>query len=199
MSSTKVCPFEWRYASREMRRVFSEYKRLNIMARVELALLRGLVKAGLVPEKVVEDIGKDIELTEEDILQLREIEKRVKHETVALIELLSKKYEKLGAYIHLGATSNDIIDTTWSLLIREALGIVEVKIAELLRAMVRLADEHVDTVMVGRTHGQQALPITLGFKLMNHAYEISLCLERLLESHRRLFVLKMSGAVGTMA
>jgi len=198
LSSTRVCPFEWRYASKEMKRVFSEYNRLNTMARVELVLLRGLVKAGLVPEDVTEGI-EDIELTEEDMLQLREIEKRVKHETAALIELLSKKYGKLGTYIHLGATSNDIIDTTWSLLIREALGIVEAKIVELLKAIVRLADEHIDTVMVGRTHGQQALPITLGFKLMNHAYEISLCLERLLESHRRLFVLKMSGAVGTMA
>ncbi len=180
-----------------MREIFSEENRLKTMVKVELALLEGLAHAGLIPSSAIRNLN--VTFNKDDIVRVREVEKEIKHETAALVKVLSEKIGKAGKFIHLGATSNDIIDTTWSLIIKEALQVIENKIVTLLRYLLELADKHLDTIMIGRTHGQHALPITLGFKIMNHAYEIAQCLERLIESHKRLFVLKMSGAVGTMA
>ncbi|MEM4848700.1 MAG: adenylosuccinate lyase, partial [Ignisphaera sp.] len=93
----------------------------------------------------------------------------------------------------------DIVDTVWALIINDALSIVMYRLRKVIEALSNMAIEHSKTLMVGRTHGQHALPITFGFKLANYVYELARSYERLCECRKRVIRGKMSGAVGTMA
>ncbi len=189
-----VCPLEYRYGTAEMRRLFSRENLVTRMVEVELALLQGLASAGLAPEECGSIGGVTVRPS-----MLDEAERRIGHEVAALAEILAEKLGGCGKYVHLGATSNDIIDTAWALVLRDALSIIGSRLWSLIGALRRLAEEHMDTLMVGRTHGQHALPVTLGFKAANYVYEFSRSIVRLCEARRRVVLGKMSGAVGTMA
>ena len=194
-----LCPIEWRYCSKEMRKVLSEENRISKMLEVEKVLLEALHEIGLVDKECVE---KAKILTLEDlggVNRIRQIEKEIGHEVMALVKVLSETLGRCGQFVHFGATSNDIIDTAWILVIKDALQVVKSKVGSLIEKLMSLAEKHEETIMVGRTHGQHALPITFGFKLINHALEIALGLERLRDCEKRVLVGKMSGAVGTMA
>ena len=104
-----------------------------------------------------------------------------------------------GAYVHLGATSYDIVDTANALQLKDALEVIEKRLVDFKAILQKQALLHKDTVMIGRTHGQHALPITLGFKFAVWGYEINRHLERLEECKKRVLVGKVSGAVGTQA
>lgn len=121
------------------------------------------------------------------------------HDIASLAFILREKCGKCGNYVHLGATKYDIVDTTWAIILRDALLTLRGKLREVVRKLVDLAMENIDTYVIGRTHGQHALPITFGFKFANHAYELVSSYERLIELQKRLLRLKMSGSVGTMA
>ena len=101
--------------------------------------------------------------------------------------------------MHLGATSNDITDTALALQLRDALDVIEEGLAGLKAALLSLARKHRKTVMLGRTHGQAAVPITFGLKMAVFALEVHRHMERLREARPRICVGKMSGAVGTGA
>jgi len=194
-----LCPLDWRYCSEEMRKILSEEYRVEKMIEVEKALLEVLHEIGLVSKKCIEKI-RSISLKDiGGLKKIQEIEKETKHDIMALVIAISEHLGECGNMVHFGATSNDIIDTSWALVIRDALGIIKKKTIMLLEELIRIIKEHKDTLMVGRTHAQHALPITFGFKIANHALEIALGLERLLECEKRVLVGKMSGAVGTMA
>ncbi|MEM2451583.1 MAG: adenylosuccinate lyase, partial [Candidatus Methanomethylicia archaeon] len=127
------------------------------------------------------------------------LEMKLGHDIMALATALSEVSGEAGKYVHLGATSYDIVDTAWSLIIRDALKIIERKLVEIIKKLIKYSLEYKDTLMIGRTHGQHALPITLGFKFANYVYEFSRSLERIIEMKNRLIKGKISGAVGTMA
>jgi len=105
----------------------------------------------------------------------------------------------VGAYVHLGATSYDIADTARALQLKEALGLIEKRLDDFERILMEKALQYKNTLMIGRTHGQHALPITLGFKFAVWMREISRHIQRLRECKERVLVGKMSGAVGTQA
>lgn len=192
-----ICPLEYRYGSSEMRRIFDRRSMVKRMVMVEAALMRGLEEAGLAPRGCWEEVMRCGEsIAPEDIDGLEE---KSGHEVWALTALLAERCGRCGGYVHLGATSNDIIDSAWSLAVRDALRLIRGKLRALLDTLSDLARRHVDLVMVGRTHGQHALPITLGFKLAVYAYEHARSLERLCSLERRVVRGKISGAVGTMA
>ncbi len=192
-----VCVFEWRYGSDEMRRVWSRKRRLELMALVERALLKALVEAGLIPkvnyDEVMEAV-KDLDPKEVD-----ELERELGHDIMAFTEALRKRMGEAGKYLHLGATSYDVVDTVWALQIREALKIIYSYLEDIITELSCMARKYKDLVMLGRTHGQWAVPVTLGFKLANYVYELARSYERLKETERRVVKLKMAGAVGTMA
>lgn len=192
-----LCPLEYRYGSDEMRKLFSRENILKTMARVEGALLWGLERAGIAPPGSYDRFTECS--TPIDVTRIEELEKATGHELMALAMALEEACPSLASYIHLGATSNDIIDTTWALLIKDGLQVIVKRLIALLDGLVDLAYRHKNLVMIGRTHGQHALPITLGFKLMNYVYEYSRSLERILDMHGRVVRGKISGAVGTMA
>ncbi|BBD71624.1 adenylosuccinate lyase [Sulfodiicoccus acidiphilus] len=180
-----------------MRLLFSREEIIRRMIRVEVVLLQALAEVGIEnPEsiKVVLDVASTITPSE-----IEEEERRIGHDVMAMAVVLAKKAGDAGKMVHFGATSYDIVDTAYALIFRDALDILKRKLVKSLDLLSALAIEHADTLMVGRTHGQHALPITFGFKLANYVYELTRSLERLKEVESRLLKVKMAGAVGTAA
>jgi adenylosuccinate lyase len=192
-----ICPLEWRYGSREMREIFSVENLVKKYLLVEKVLIVGLIKAGLVPENCIEIYEKCTSNITAKEIYTKEME--LGHDIAALTYILGEKCGECGRYAHLGATSYDIVDTAWTLVISEALTIVKRKLTQVIQRLIELSKEYKNIVMVSRTHGQHAVPITVGFKFANYVYELSRSYERLCELTNRVVRVKMSGAVGTMA
>ncbi|MEM0246068.1 MAG: adenylosuccinate lyase, partial [Thermoplasmata archaeon] len=133
------------------------------------------------------------------IERVKEIEKETKHDVMAMVKAISELAGESGKYVHLGATSNDIIDTAVALQLKEFYEILEDDVKKLMITLKNLSLKYMDTIMLGRTHGQHALPITFGLKCAVYLAEITRHYERLLESKHRVIVGKMMGAVGTGA
>lgn len=197
MNEDLVCPLDWRYGSKEMRSLFSHESIIRRYAEVELALIKALSHIGLVKEDEVKDIEKAVKDVRAD--EVDELEKKIGHDIMALATLIAEKSGDAGRFVHFGATSYDIVDTAYALIFRDALGIIKGKLKMLIIILSEYSIKYKNTIMVGRTHGQHALPITLGFKFANYVYELSRSYERLTDAEKRLIKGKMSGAVGTMA
>lgn len=194
-----IHPIEYRYGSKEMKAVFEEQNKLQKLLDVEAALARAHAKVGNVSTKNTDMISKKANTKYVKLARVKEIEEEIKHDIMAVVLALSEQCGSAGKYVHLGATSYDIVDTANALQFKEALQIVEKDLLELEGILLELAKKHVKTVAVGRTHGQHATPITYGLKFAVWAREIRRHISRIRESRKRVLVGKMSGAVGTMA
>lgn len=188
-----------RYGSEEMRKIFTEEYRLQKMLDVEAALAIANAKLGLIPKEAAEVIAQKANVNYVKLERVKEIESKIKHDIMAVVEALTEVCGEYGGYVHVGATSYDIVDTATALQIKEAIAIIDKRLKDLCKLLCDLALKYRDLVMVGRTHGQHALPITLGFKFAVWASEFARHVERLRETKKRVLVGKMSGAVGTMA
>jgi adenylosuccinate lyase len=131
--------------------------------------------------------------------RILEIEKTTDHEVMALVDALAEVSGIGGAYVHLGATSADILDTALALQMKDGLALISQKMDRLEEVILDLAKRYRDTLIIGRTHAQHALPMTLGLKFAVWLREIGRHIERLNECKQRVLVGKMSGAIGTMA
>ncbi len=192
-----IHPIEYRYSFDGMRSLFDEESKLRKMLSVEAALARAYAKAGRIPKGDAEAIvraAKKVRLS-----RVKVIEKQTHHDVMAVAEALAEKSGKAGKWVHMGATSYDIVDTMWALILKEAIGILERDLKALKHELRKLARKYKSTVMVGRTHGQHALPITFGFKCAIWLNDLCLHERRLAQLKRRVLVGKMSGAVGTFA
>ncbi len=195
-----VCPLDYRYGREEMKSVFSKENKTDKLLKVEAALARAHAELGNVPEKAAETITENATTKIVDWEEVERVEKEeTKHDIMALVKVLGKHCGDAEKYIHLGATSNDIIDTGMALQIKEAVEVLEEDLRELNSTLCERAEEHKDTVMIGRTHGQHGIPMTFGLKMAVYASEIQRHIERLEEAKDRVLVGKMSGAVGTGA
>lgn len=194
-----IHPIEFRYGSREMKAVFEEGARLQRLLDVEAALARAQARVGNIPEKDAEAIASKANTRAVRLERVKELEREVEHDIMAVVLALSEASGKAGRYVHLGATSYDIVDTANALQFRDALVIVLRDLHEIEGILLGLAEKHKSTVAVGRTHGQHAVPITYGLKFALWAREVRRQVERLEEGKKRILVGKMSGAVGTMA
>ena len=183
----------------EMRTVFQEETRLQRMLDVEAALAWAQGQVGDIPREDAVVIIEKASLKYVSLTRVNEIESRIKHQTMAMVEALTEACGRSGAYVHLGITSSDVLDTATALQLKEAVEIIEKRLKDLGRTLKVLAQKHMKTLMVGRTHGQHALPITLGFKFANWLSEVIRHLTRLEECCGRVIVGKFSGAVGTQA
>ncbi len=188
-----------RYGTPEMRRVFEEEARLQKLLDVEAALAWAHAEVGDIPRKDAEKIAAMASLKYVKLTRVKEIEKDIKHDLAALVRALAEVCGPSGAYVHLGATSYDIVDTANALQLKDASGIIEEKLSILKGILQEKAAKYKETVMMGRTHGQHALPITLGFKFAVWGREVNRHIQRLSGCRERVFVGKMSGAVGTQA
>ncbi len=188
-----------RYGTPEMLKIFEEETRVQKLLDVEAALALAHAEVGNIPRKDAEKIAAMASTKYVKVDRVKAIEKEIKHDIASLVRALSEVCGASGAYVHLGATSYDIVDTANALQLKDALEIIEKRLADLKTILQKQAAQHKETVMIGRTHGQHALPITLGFKFAVWGYEINRHLERLDECKKRVLVGKVSGAVGTQA
>jgi adenylosuccinate lyase len=194
-----VCPLEFRYGRPKMKSIFSEETRLQYILDVEAALAEADARLGIISPEHADMIRKSANTKIVSIARVRELDSQINHEITAIVRTLAEQSGEGGKYVHLGATSNDILDTAAALQIRDSLRIVMEDLLSLRSALAELADKHRDTIMIGRTHGQYALPITFGLKMAIQSLEIHRQVERVHQLMPRICVGKMSGAVGTGA
>lgn len=195
-----VCPIDsGRYGSKEMKALFEEESRLQRMLDVEVALAEALAELGEIPRAAPQKIRRKALVSIVTPEKVKERELKTRHDVMAMVEVLAEESGDYGKYVHWGATSYDIVDTAWTLMMRDGLAILERRLEELVESLCASAEKHEGTIMVGRTHGQHATPVTWGFKQAVFAAEAARNLERLRALRGRLLVGKMSGATGTMA
>jgi adenylosuccinate lyase len=180
--------------------VFTEEAKLQSWLDVEVALAWAHAELGTIPKAAAKEIEKKAKISVVKVERVKEIEEKTKHDLLAMVYALQEACDgDAGGYIHLGATSYDTEDTALALQLRMAMDIIEGDLKSLLRVLLDKGLEHRETVCIGRTHGQHALPMTYGMKFVLWAAEVGRHLDRLSETRRRVEVGKMSGAVGTMA
>jgi len=169
------------------------------MLDVEAALAWAHAEVGSISKKDAEKIMAVALLKHVKLTRIKEIEREIKHDIAALVRALAEACGSSGACVHLGATSYDIVDTANALQLKDALGLIEERLNDLEKTLMDKTWQYKDTLMIGRTHGQHALPITLGFKFAVWMREVSRHIQRLKQCEERVLVGKMSGAVGTQA
>lgn len=194
------CPIDYRYGRADMKAIFSEEGKLERLLAVEASLARAHAYVGNVPAEAAAEISRKAASGKVTAARVKEIEAEIRHDLMAVVKALTEVCEgKAGDYVHLGATSYDIIDSANALMFRDGLAILEEDTEKLVDALAKLAREHRDTVMLGRTHGQAAVPMTFGLKMAVFLLETQRHLERLREMRARVVVGKMAGAVGSSA
>ena len=188
------------WSTPELREIFSETNRLQKWLDFEVALARTQERLELIPAGVADEIAAGARIEKIDIEAVATEVRRIKHTLVPLLKQAQKGMSKRGVeYLHYGATTQDAVDTGLILQLKQAHKIFTRDLGAIGRELVRLAGAHRDTVMVGRTHGVQALPITFGHKCAIWLDELSRHAERFAQCEPRVFVCMVVGAVGTQA
>jgi adenylosuccinate lyase len=183
-----------------IRTLFSEEHRWQRWLDVEAALALAEANAGIVPQPAARAITNMAQLEKLDIEKIRADRTRMSHALMALVtELHAKVGQTHGGWVHWGATTQNITQTGDILVLREVHTVLLQTLGKMLSAMSRLADEGKDMICAGRTHGQQALPITFGFKVAAWVDEFARHIERLRQVEPRIFTAMIGGAVGNFS
>ena len=185
-----------RYSLSPMRELWTEETMYKKWLEVEIAVLKALEKLRRIPKGTAEKIAERIEIDVEDI---KEKEKRIKHDLIAFLEHVEEQIGDLSRYFHKGLTSSDVKDTALSLILVEAGEILLNEIEDIKEILLRTAKKYRNAVMIGRTHGMHAEPITFGLKVLSWLSEFERNGERLKEAIENIRYGKISGAVGSYA
>jgi len=185
-----------RYTRPEMGEIWSEEEKLSNWLKIEILVCEAWTKLGKIPQESLKRIKERARF---DLKRIREIEEKVRHDVVAFLTNVAEYVGPEARYIHLGLTSSDILDTGLALQMREAADIIIQDLEDLAETLKRKAREHKDTLMMGRTHGVHAEPITLGLKFALWYEETKRNLERMKLAREEIAYGKISGAVGTYA
>jgi len=185
-----------RYTRPEMGRIWEPENLYAKWLEVEIAACEAMAQEGLVSEEALENIKKKAAFSVGRIL---EIEEETKHDVIAFLTNVAEHVGPDSRYIHLGLTSSDILDTSFALLLKQAMDIIVQDLQELMDVIRTRAMEHKYTAMIGRSHGIHAEPITFGLKLAVWYSEMKRNLKRLVEARDVISYGKLSGAVGTFA
>jgi adenylosuccinate lyase len=189
-----------RYARPDMVALWSPEARLARWRDVELAALDGMVAAGVAPQAALAACrAKAGDFSAADVAQVDEIEKTTKHDVIAFLTFMEQRIGPEARWLHWGMTSSDVLDTSLALILRDALELILTGVDRALKAVEARAFEHKRTVMVGRSHGIHAEPISFGHKLAIWYDELQRGRRRLAQARATIAVGKLSGAVGTFA
>jgi adenylosuccinate lyase len=183
-----------RYSRPAMQRIWSDESKLARWLEVELAALEGWAEVGAVPREAVEEIRARAKPPTPE--RVAEIEERTHHDLAAFVDAVAEPLGAAGRWLHYGLTSSDVLDTATALQVRDAGALLLEGLQRALVAVARRAEEHRDTVMVGRTHGVHAEHITFGAKLAGWAFELDRNQSRLSRALEGMRVGKLAGAVG---
>ncbi len=194
-----VCPIEHRYGRREVRRLFARASRLRRALEVEAALAGAEADLGMIPAEAARAIERAAGDGSVTVERVDALEAELQHDVMAITRALAERAGPGAAWVHFGATSNDITDSALGLELKDAVAVLRADLSDLARALIALARRHRATPEIGRTHGQAAVPLSFGYKMAVAAAEVMRHRRRLDELAPRLAVGKMSGAVGTGA
>jgi 3-carboxy-cis,cis-muconate cycloisomerase len=195
--------FDAYFTSRDMREIFSDRGRIQGMLDFEAGLARAQARVGIIPQAAVAPIEAACDAWLYDFDSLAEAIASAGNSAIPLVKMLGKRIadSDLGAerHVHLGATSQDVMDTGLVLQLRDALDLIEVDLAALGNALADQARQHASTPMAGRTWLQHATPVTLGMKIAGWLGAVTRSRQRLEELKPRLLMLQFGGASGTLA
>ncbi len=197
---TYISPLTQRNASREMMTLWSPRHRFTLWRKVWLAAAEAQLDAGLpVTREQVEAIRKHVEITDDDIRRAFEHEKRLKHDVMAHVHALADVAPIAKPILHLGMTSQDVVCNADLLQLREALTLVELKLARTIDAFGTFAEKWKNLPALGHTHFQPAQPTTVGRRASQWGYDLYLCLMRIEHDLHSLKLRGLKGATGTQA
>lgn len=187
-----------RYGSKEMKEIFDETKKLDYELKFEAAVAEAQAKVNLIPKDASEEITKIIASNRVRLDRIKDLEKVSDHDMAAIVEAISELCSNnTKPWIHYGLTSNDIVDTSTSMQMYDAFKIIESKIQELIRELLRKAKENERLPAVGRTHGQHASIMSFGLKFAIWSNEMLDHLTRIEQGKKRFLLCKTLGVVGT--
>ncbi len=192
--------FQGIFTTDPMRAVWSDENRTQKYLDIEAALARVQGRLGLIPQAAADEIVSHCHLEQIDMARLRQQTERIGYPILGVVTQLNQLCrDKLGEYCHWGVTTQDITDTATVLQIREGLALVEADLEAIATQMARLAREHRDTPMIGRSNLQQAIPVTFGYKMAGLLSAVLRHRERLAQLKERVLVGEFAGAAGTLA
>ena len=185
-----------RYSNPEMARIWTDENEFQTMLDIEIHACEAMAELGQIPAAAVPVIKERAKFSVE---RIREIERETRHDILAFLQAVAENVGDEAKYIHLGLTSSDVKDTALGVMMRQAADIIIADLEKFRQVLLRRAAEHKYTVMIGRTHGIHAEPITLGLKFALWLDETERNIERMERARARVAVGKLSGAVGTYA
>ncbi|WP_433589431.1 3-carboxy-cis,cis-muconate cycloisomerase [Pseudomonas koreensis] len=195
--------FDAYFTARDMRQVFCDQGRVQAMLDFEAALARAEARVGVIPASAVAPIATACDASLYDFAALGEAIATAGNSAIPLVKALGKQIAATDAeaerYVHLGATSQDVMDSGLVLQLRQALALIERDLADLADSLATQAKRHAATPLAGRTWLQHATPVTLGMKIAGWLGAVTRSRQRLRELKRRLLVLQFGGASGTLA
>lgn len=185
-----------RYTLPAMGKFWTETAKFQTWLDVELAVCEAQTTLGNIPVEIMTQIRQQARF---DPQRIQEIEQTVRHDVIAFLTNLNESLGEAGRYVHLGLTSSDVLDTGLALQMVGSVEVLLAQVEQLIQVVRSQAQRHRHTVMVGRSHGIHAEPITFGFKLAGWLAELLRQRERLTRLRTQVAVGKISGAVGTYA
>lgn len=183
-----------RYTRSEMGIIWDLECRFSHMMAVEIAVAKVQANVGIIPRAAAKSIAEKSRFS---VRRIQEIEKSTKHDVIAFVSNLAENVGEYGRYIHYGLTSSDVLDTAFSLQIRQAGEVLNKTLDKLELSLKNLVRKHSETLCAGRTHGMFAEPTTFGFKMAGFLAELKRNRKRFDASLQQLMICKLSGAVGT--
>jgi adenylosuccinate lyase len=185
-----------RYTCPEMGKIWTDQRKFETWLEIELLVCEALSQLGEIPSEAVREIKEKASF---DALRVDEIEKVTKHDVLAFLTNVGESVGPLSRYLHYGLTSSDILDTSLALLLKEASGLILKDLHRLLKVLKEKAYQYKETLMIGRSHGVHAEPISFGLKMTLWYDEMKRNLLRMERAEEAVSVGKISGAVGTFA
>ena len=185
-----------RYSREKMTAIWSPENRYQKWLDIEILACEAMAERGEIPEDSLKNIQEKAGF---DVGRIDEIEKTTKHDVIAFLTSVTEKVGQDGRFIHMGLTSSDILDTSLALLLREAADILIDDLDQLLAQLKKKAYDYKNTLMIGRSHGIHAEPITFGLKMALWYTEMERNRERMIRARETISAGKLSGAVGTFS
>ena len=185
-----------RYTTPRMKDLWSDQNKFQKWLDIEILACEAMVNLGIVPKSALAKIKKKAKF---DVKRISQIEEKTKHDVIAFLTNVAENVDEASRYVHFGLTSSDILDTSLSVLMREAGLLILEDLQKLAKIIRKRAFQFKHTPMMGRTHGVHAEPITLGLKFTLWFTEVRRHVERLKASIKTISVGKISGAVGTFS
>ena len=184
----------FRYNRPKIEAIWSNENKFRIWTEIECLVAVQLSNLGIIPKEAAEDIRKNAKFNVEEI---NEIEKETKHDVIAYINNVSNYIGENSKYFHHGVTSSDIIDTSFSIQLKQSSEIIIDQLKQLIAELKKKSNEHKNTIMIGRSHGIHAEPITFGLKMASFYFEFKRNLKRLEFALEDVSICSISGPVGT--